>query len=158
MSVPYEGWVNYTDAFIGDNITTSVIEGYDSEGYDKYSLVPGYLESLQLGIANQRGSVWQISIVDNIVSLTSIIPVNLNDRVQILNGKSHSSSIFYYSPADVVGHTVPYYKLYNITKSAIRPPTTFNNGTTRFFSNRDQYYTPNSQDKYLKFPQYGVFN
>ena len=158
ISVPYEGWVNYADAYIGDNITTAVVEGYDSEAYDRYSLIPGYLESIQLHITNQRGSIWQINIVNGTVSLTSMLPVNLNDRVQILNGKTHSASIYYYSPADVIGHTVPYYKVYNITKSAIRPPTTFNKGTTRFFSKRDQYYTPNSQDKYLKFPQYGVFN
>ena len=158
-SVPYDGWVNYSDAYIGDDITTPTIEGYDSEVYDKYTLIPGYLESTQgHNVVNQRGGIWKISIVNDYVSLVFVQTISLNDRVQILTGKTHSSSIFYYSPADVVGHTVPYFKLYNITVNAIRPPTTFNNGTTRFFSNRDQYYTPNSQDKYLTFPQYGVFN
>ena len=157
--VPYDGWINYYDSYIGDNINTDVIEGYDSEAYDRYTLIPGYLESVQgNGVANKRGGIWKINIVNNKVSLSLLMLVNLNDRIQILTGKTHAASIFYYSPADVVGHTVPYYKIYNLSVNAIQPPTTFNKGTTRFFSNRDQYYTPNSQDKYLKFPQYGVFN
>jgi len=155
---PYEGWVEYFDAYIGDNILTTATEGYGSEGFDLYTLIPGYLESItNSGTQNQRGGIWQINMVNGIVLLNFVREVAFNERIQILNGKTHSAGIYYYSAADSVGHTVPYYKIYNITSNAITPPTTFNKGTTKFFSNRDQYYTPNSQDKYVKFPQYGVF-
>jgi hypothetical protein len=43
----YDGWVKYSDLYIGDNIYTTAIEGYGSEGFDQYSVVPGYLEKLQ---------------------------------------------------------------------------------------------------------------
>jgi hypothetical protein len=154
----YDGWVYYTDSWIGDNITTSAIEGYDSGSYDTYSLVPGYLEKAQqTAQTNQRAGVWTVNIANGIVFLTSTFEVNINDRVQILNGKTLKSAILYYDPILVAGQTVPTYKVYNFSGASISDQTTFNNGTTRFVSNRDQYYKPGTQDKYLKFPQTGVF-
>jgi len=156
---PYDGWINYTDAWIGDSINTANIEGYDSEGYDTYGLIPGYLEKIQgTASANQRGGVWQINIIGDIVKLLFVQEIAVNERVQVLNGKTHSGSIMYYSPIINIGQTVPYYVAYAISNIAIKNPTTFNAGTTKFFSNRDQYYTPGTQDKYLSFPQHGVFN
>lgn len=108
--------------------------------------------------ANQRGSVWQINIVNNIVYLTSILEIAVNDRVQIISGKNYTGSILHYVAPTLAGQTVPYYETFLLSKVAIQKPTTFNSGTTKFFNNRDQYYVPNSKDKYLKFPQIGVFN
>ena len=160
ISAPYDGWINYSDSFIGDNVTTPAIEGYDSEGYDIYSVIPGYLEYIQ-GTAdvNQRGGIWKINIVNGTVHLTFVEPVSTNDRVQVLHGKSYASAILYYNKNYTAnsGYSVPFYSVYQVTYGSIRPATTFNAGTTKFFSNRDQYYTPGSEDKYLKFPQYGVF-
>jgi hypothetical protein len=160
ISAPYDGWVDFTDSYIGDNITTLTIEGYDSEGYDEYSVVPGYLEFVQqTSPVNQRGGVWQINIVNNTVYLSFVTQINPGDRIQILAGKTYASAILYYSknyPANS-GLTVPFYQVYAILATSLTKPTTFNNGSTRFISHRDQYYTPGSQDKYLKFPQYGVF-
>lgn len=155
---PYNGWVDYADAFIGDNITTAVVEGYDSGSYDTYTVIPGYLEKEQ-GIAavNKRGSVWQILLVGNTVSLINVLEITPYDCVQIKSGKTYGTAIMYYIKPDQAGQTVPYYTIFQIGKDAITSPTTFNNSTTKFFSNRDQYYTPNSQDKYLVFPQTGVF-
>jgi hypothetical protein len=65
----------------------------------------------------------------------------------------------YYSFTGIPGQSVPEYqvfKLQNITLSQKR--TTFNGDSTKFFNYRDQYYTPGSQDKYIKFTQSGVFN
>jgi hypothetical protein len=160
ISAPYDGWVNYSDAFIGDNITTPEIEGYDSEGYDIYSVIPGYLEYVQgTSPVNQRGGIWKINIVNNTVYLSFVEQVNTNDRVQVLRGKSYASAILYYNKNYTAnsGYSVPFYSVYVVTYGSIRPATTFNAGTTKFFSRRDQYYTPGSEDKYLKFPQYGVF-
>jgi hypothetical protein len=158
---PYDGWIDYTDAWIGDNVTTSTIEGYDQDQmgvYDAYTLIPGYLEKLGGGsTVNQRGGVWKINIVNSIVFLTFVKEININDRVRVLNGKTYSSAVVYYNPILAGGETVPSYSVYQVDPSRLSKPTTFNAGTTRFFSNRDQYYTPESQDKYLKFPQHGVF-
>ena len=155
---PYDGWVNYNDAWIGDNITTGTVEGYGSESYDGYTVIPGYLEYIQgTSSVNQRGGVWKINIINNVVNLTFVKQINTNDRVQITDGRSHASSIMFYNPILTTGHTVPAYSVYHLALNAVKIPTTFNAGTTKFFNNRDQYYTPNTQDKYLKFPQHGVF-
>ena len=147
---PYSGWVNYTNAVFGNNPTPI--------SYDSYAIVPGYLEKVQ-GVAtvNQRGSVWQINIVNGVVSLTPILEVNINQRIQVINGRSYKGAILYYDPVLTVGQTVPEYHQFDASKIIVGRPTTFNGGTTRFNSNRDQYYTPGSQDKYLSFPQHGVF-
>jgi hypothetical protein len=295
-SGPYDGWVNYIDAYIGNDVDSTVDLGYDSEGYDLYSIVPGYLETTQnsqtiigsntvtnylisqdiaagdnisvfvnntlqasntytivgttlqfnqapanvvippnlaqiviysgaaeqtitangmvssftLGnlvqnpttvlvngivqstanysvtsgtitfttapplitypqlnptivvssgaSANERGGVWKINIINGVVTLTSIQEILVNQKVQIIEGLSHSSSIYYYNNDLSIGQTVPAYTLYKVSQNAIPTPTTFNSGTTKFISNRDQYYIPGSQDKYIKFPQYGAFS
>lgn len=295
---PFDGWVDYTDSYIGDDILTSTIEGYGSEAYDQYSIVPGYLESAQSTITftgsntqslytlsqninnsstvsvyvnnilqpttsytisgstlafntppgnvilpsnpaqisvysginlqtfssngtvasftlgnlllnpttvvvngvvqstanysvtgstltfntapplvtyaqlpptvkvstgvngvNERGGIWRIDIVNDIVNLIFVSPVNLNSRIQVVSGQTYAGSIVTYTLSTTAGHTVPYYVPYKVDVSQIinRIQTTFNAGTTRFFSNRDQYYAPGSQDQYLKFPQYNVF-
>lgn len=313
---PYDGWVNYTSAFIGDNILTTVIEGYDSTGYDTYSVIPGYLEKNQKSViastvhvsettvtnatygnvytitvdsttnivvgsdivlsgyefgnltagltyqvssivddthitinkpattqtfteqiltgngtttvgvltttpstvntsvsvngisllpfddyvvigntiqfnsapnsgdliivriystvggkdlynasgsmtgkvyTNFRGGVWKINIVNNIVNLTCIQEITVNDRVRVLFGKTLAGAVLSYSSDLIAGLTVPYYKTF-VVNPTIRVRTTFNNDTTKFFTYRDEYYTDGEQDKYVKFPQYGVFN
>jgi hypothetical protein len=155
---PYDGWINYTNSFIGDDITTGTIEGYDSTPYDSYTVIPGYLEKFQ-GIAtvNQRGGVWKINIVNETVFLTPILEVDTNQRVQVLTGKSYAGSILYYDPILKEGQTVPAYSQFDTSRIIVGRQTTFNNGSTKFISLRDRYYAPGSQDKYLNFPQYGVF-
>lgn len=301
---PYDGWVDYFDSYIGDNITTPTIEGYDSEGYDKYSVVPGFLEfslgsqtiigsnqvrsyninqyvtgTNQISVTvngtmlastdytvngslltfnnypanlvlppqmaqitiynngneqnltgngvqttftlanvvatptsvlvngiiqspsdytittnvitatnsitfstppqevilpevpptivisstnsatnvNQRGGIWKINIINGVVSLEFVEEIKLNQRVQVLNGSTYGGAILYYNPTLKTGQTVPAYTVFRLSTNAVVSPTSFNNGTTKFFSNRDQYYTPGSQDQYLKFPQTGPF-
>ena len=313
---PYDGWVNYSSSFIGDNINTPVVEGFDYGGYDPYTVVPGYLEKSQQSVVastvhvsatsvtntptgnvytitvdrtssivpgsdivfsgytfgnlttgityqvgsivddthitinkpattqtfteqiltgtgasvveglnsspntintsvsvngvslipvndyiitgsaiefnsapnsgdliiiriystvggkdlynasgsmtgkvytNFRGGVWQINIINNIVNLSCIQEITVNDRIRVLFGKTLSGAVLSYSLELTAGLTVPYYKTF-VANPTIRVRTTFNNDTTRFFTYRDQYYTDGEQDKYVKFPQYGVFN
>ena len=108
-------------------------------------------------IPNCRGGVWQINIVNSVVYLSFVQEIRFNQRVQIINGKSAASSILYYNPIFRVGQSVPEYSVFQLSLNAIITPTTFNAGTTKFFSNRDQYYTPGENDQYLKFPQSGPF-
>ena len=297
-----DGWVDYFDSYIGDNILTSTVEGYDSEGYDQYTVIPGYLENTQStdiingnntistynisqyatdssqlqvyvnnilqpttnyivygstlqfntppanvvvpagnaqisvysgpavqtftangsqytftlanivstpttvvvngitqlsanytlanvsGITsitfttappliqypqlppvikvtstnatkNQRGGIWRINIVNDIVNLEFVKEVVVGSRIQVVGGKTYAGSILTYTASLTLGHTVPYYVAFKIDPKQIssRVQTTFNAGTTRFFSNRDQYYAPGAQDQYLKFPQAGAF-
>ena len=157
-SAPFNGWINYRYAFFGDDISTVAIEGYDSTGYDTYSVIPGYLEKIQgTSAVNTRGGIWQINIINDIIFLTSIQEVSVGQRIQIISGRSYATSIMYYNPILPAGYSVPYYTISTGAEVAISDPTTFNAGTTKFFNNRDQYYAPGTQDKYLKFPQYGVF-
>ena len=255
---PYQGWVNYTDAYIGDNILTRLVEGYDINTYDTYHVVPGYLEnsqstvsvlaispagfpgkiqvdnsssftigqkitfsgssqgglltngtpyyiaslnqqsittnvsgvpsttihyyvglslssdlstsvplttvlSISLGnlitysIANERGGVWKINIIDGFVVLTPFTPMQPGQRLRVLFGNTYGGSIMYYNPILNIGQTVPSYAVYKLQTNIITKRTTFNGDTTRFFNYRDQYYTPGAEDQYLKFQQYGMF-
>lgn len=155
---PYDGWVDYSSAYIGDNIGTSIVEGYGSGGYDTYTVIPGFLEKIQgTSTVNQRGGVWRIDIVNGIVNLEFVKEIETNGRIRILFGKTLASAIMSYSLDLVAGQTVPYYKMFPVNPT-IRIRTTFNNDSTKFFTYRDHYYEPGAQDKYVKFPQYGVFN
>lgn len=154
---PYDGWVDYSASYIGDNTETTVVEGYDSGGYDTYTVVPGFLEKSQgTSAVNRRGGIWRIEITNGIVNLAFVQEVEVYERVRVLFGKTLSSAILTYSLDLAPGQTVPFYKVF-ISSPALRIRTTFNNDTTKFFTRRDQYYEPGSEDKYVKFPQYGVF-
>jgi hypothetical protein len=155
---PNDGWVDFFDGWIGDNITTKTTEGYDSEGFDFYSSVPGYYEKITgLSTVNQRAGIWQIQIINNLLSLIFVQEVILSQRVRVNRGSTYTGAILYYNPITVSGQTAPGYSVYSIQIGTIQKRTTFNGDSTRFFSYRDQYYTPGSNDKYLRFPQDGVF-
>lgn len=155
---PYDGWVNYSDAFIGDSILTPTIEGFDSESYDTYSLIPGFLEkSLGLSPVNQRGGVWKINIVNDIVNLTMIQEILPNQRIRVMFGDSYNTAILFYSLILNPGQSVPYYDVYQYQAGQVATRTTFNNDTTKFFSYRDQNYAPGENNDMVKFPQYGMF-
>jgi len=240
-NLPYAGWINYTNAYIGDNVTTNVKEGYGSTPYDAYYIVPGFGEKSQnlasatviatratasnnyltlestdglivgtginfTGImfaglvegttyyiasivdnkyitlsttgdlrnivaltnssgemigkncVNKRGGVWQINIIDGVVNLQFLKEVDVNQRIRVLKGRTYSGAIVYYSLNLSPGQSVPYYQVYHLQPTSKVTKTTFNDSTTRFFNYRDQYYTPGSEDKYVEFPQIGVFN
>lgn len=157
-SGPYQGWVDYVDGFIGDNLVTSQ-QGYSSEGFDKYTVIPGFLEkALGVSTVNQRGGIWQINIVDGVVNLQFVMEIEVNQKIQVLLGGTYGGSIIYYDQTLGIGQSVPYYSVYRYQSNVLAVPTTFNGDTTKFFTYRDHYYTPNSNDKYVKFPQFGVFN
>lgn len=109
--------------------------------------------------SNQRGGVWKINIVNGIVNLVFVQEISVNDRVRILFGNTYAGAVVYYNQTLIAGITVPFYTIYKLQFSSLNiTRTTFNGDTTKFFSNRDSYYTPGENDKYIKFPQYGVFN
>jgi hypothetical protein len=155
---PYDGWVNYTNLYIGDDTSTTTVEGYGAGSYDTYSVVPGYLEKIQgTSVVNRRGGVWRINIINNIVNLVFVQEISTNARVRVIRGNTYASAILSYTNQNLSGgQSVPYYEVFKTSTVNIPKPTTFNDNTTRFFSRRDTYYAPESRDKYLKFTQYGA--
>ena len=153
-----DGWNRFIDAYIGDDILTTPVEGYDSEPFDDSTTVPGYLDKIQSRSAvNQRGGVWQITVSNNIISLQFVKEVLANQTVQVTSGLTYGGATLIYTSKVITPHTVPYYIVYKFIPSLVTKKTTFNAGTTKFFSYKDQYYAPGSQDKYIKFPQDGAF-
>jgi 3-hydroxymyristoyl/3-hydroxydecanoyl-(acyl carrier protein) dehydratase len=120
------------------------------------SVVPGYLESLYNNtVANQRGGIWQINIVNNVVNLTFVNSVTPGNRIQVNLGRTYASTVVFYNPSLQPGQTVPTYS--RVTSSGIPNVTIFDNNNTLFVPNRDVYQKPGQGDSYLKFPKSTVF-
>ena len=79
------------------------------------------------------------------------------EKVRVSKGQSHGGSILTYDTAVKSGNTVPEYTATNQKNNASKEKTTFDGNGTRFIDFRDQYADPEINDKYLKFPQIGVF-
>jgi hypothetical protein len=95
--------------------------------------------------------------------------LNLAQTVKVRTGKSYPGSTLQYRTS--AGEVVPRYRVF--TGSLASEETTFDGGScqcregdpgkggvrggTAFSNNRDKYIIPESEDKYIKFPQNGVF-
>jgi hypothetical protein len=108
---------------------------------------------------------------DSEISLEFIKEVLLNQYVTVRSGRTNPNSILSYRTLS--GQSVPDYS--PVTSAIRTAETTFDGGScvcretdimagrqgiaggTRFGSNIDKYIVPESQDKYIKFPQTGVF-
>jgi hypothetical protein len=148
-SGPYNGWIRYLNSYVGDT---------------SYVTIPGYLEKTAgASGVNQRAGVWTIQIANGVVTLQFKQEILPNQVVQVARGRHYAQSLVYYNTKIKPGSTVPGYTVYNPSSQSFynlvlsRKETTFNNGTTKFITYHDTYYTPGSQDKYLSFPQDGVF-
>lgn len=131
--------------------------GYGMGRYAESSVIPGYLESIVQGVVNQRGGIWQITVDENnIVSLTMIQEVVLNQYVQVAAGNTYRATQIYYDPIVKVNNSVPEYSRL-VSSNVDTTQTVFDGGSTRFYDNRDQYADPGTDDKYLKFPKNNCF-
>jgi hypothetical protein len=95
--------------------------------------------------------------------------INLNQTVKVRTGKTFPASTLQYRSN--AGESIPRYRIF--TGSLASEETTFDGGScqcregdpgkggvrggTAFSNNRDKYIIPESEDKYIKFPQNGVF-
>lgn len=104
------------------------------------------------------------------IRLEFVQEVLVNQPVKVRTGRTYPTSTLQYKLA--VGEAVPrYVPVVTTTRTA---ETTFDGGScicresdldkrtgirggTGFFTNRDKFEIPESQDKYIKFPQNGVF-
>jgi hypothetical protein len=116
-----------------------------------------YMESvLRWRVVNQRAGIWQINIgSDDLVTLTLISAIGFNDKVYVRHGFTYGGTNIYFDPTVKAGNLLPNYSV--IPQQIRTTYTTFDGNGTRFFSNRDSYTVPGSNDKYIKFPKTGVF-
>ena len=149
----HDGWVDYNDFFAE--------EGFSAEPLDNYTVVPGYLEKqMALSEFDQRGGVWQINIDptrNNLVTLEFVKEVLPSQRVRVASGASHSNTVIMRDPVVKSGETVPGWTVATKAAELTGTRTTFDGNGTKFISYRDEYADPEIGDKYLKFPQRGVF-
>jgi hypothetical protein len=109
-------------------------------------------------ITNQRAGIWKIDITDNVVTLKFQREIQLGQKIKVLDGRTYGYTFLTYDPVLQIGQNVPAYSRWNAndsTKTSVY--TTFDGNGTRFFDHRDNYAEPETGDKYIKFPQIGVF-
>jgi len=130
-------------------------EGFDeSLGFDE--TVPGFEHSRL-----DAGS-------DQEVRLEFVSEVNVNQTIKVRGGATYPSTTLQYN--FINGDAVPYYDVF---EGLAVFETTFDGGSgtyregqptgisarggTAFSNNRDKFIEPGTEDKYIKFPQNGVF-
>lgn len=160
LDIYNQGWSNVITLWSGDDpwdydrgtTTTTDDVLWDQAGY-----VPGYNENLlNPTVANQRIGIWRININDsNIVTLTFVQTLEFYDRLFVRNGYRYGRTHIFYDPKVKAGNLIPNYSI--IPEQINIVGTTFDGNGTRFISNREQYTTPESGDKYIKFAKTGVF-
>lgn len=147
---PYDGWIRNYDSIDG--------AGFDSVGIDLYSVIPGFLDE-QVGRAlNQRSGIWTIRIDENnLVTLEFTREIFVSEEVRVANGASYSGSVLVYDPVLNSTQSVPAYRSLNRNNNDSLHRTIFDGNGTKFLNYRDVYANPEVGDKYIKFPQIGVF-
>ena len=137
------------------NYETIPDEGFDeSLGFDE--TVPGFEHSRL-----DAGS-------DQEVRLEFVSEVNVNQTIKVRGGATYPSTTLQYN--FINGDAVPYYDVF---EGLAVFETTFDGGSgtyregqptgisarggTAFSNNRDKFIEPGTEDKYIKFPQNGVF-
>lgn len=114
---------------------------------------------ITISLINQRSGVWNINIDSNrLITLTWQQQILVGERVRVNKGNSLGGTILVYDPATKPGQSVPSYTTLISQNNPSITRTTFDGNGTKIIGYRDIYTTPESGDKYLKFPQIGVFN
>jgi len=145
-----DGWNLFSETFGSEPSSGS---GFDTGAYDELTVIPGYLDSLNTNISNQRAGIWQVEIVNNLVVLNFVRQILLNQVVTVIR----ETTKLFYDPLIKAGKTVPEYSLISVNLPDSTQNTSFDTEGTRFVSNRDNYTEPGALDKYIKFPKTGVF-
>ena len=118
-------------------------------------------KDLQLDYANNYAIREPIES-DEVVVLEFLQEINIGQKIKVGKGNSWGFSFLVYDATLEGTQTVPRYKYWDAGVEAEagsddKDYTRFDGGGTRFFDYRDSYRDPEDGDKYLKFPQIGVF-
>jgi hypothetical protein len=164
-----------------ENYTLDDVDPADGWRDTANVIIPGYLDKVGgLSSINQRGGVWQINTEslpsrgfddlnfdaeepnflfsrfdqgsDSELTLTFKREILLNQLVFVRTGSTYTQSTLIYSTQP--GSIVPFYYPFTAKEPE---KTTFDGGGTRYITNRDKYIETDTLDKYIKFPQIGVF-
>jgi len=115
--------------------------------------------SITVTIINQRSGIWRLDIdANNIVTLTWRQEILIGEKVRINQGSQYGNTIAVYDPQLKPNETVPSFTILVSENNPSSTRTTFDGNGTKIIDYRDIYVIPESGDKYLKFPQIGVFN
>ena len=134
-------------------------------GVSGNSLTVNQLVSVELGevigyeIPNQRGGIWRVNISDDdLVTLEFVNEVEIGQKIKVQSGQSNGFTFMVYD-TNFAGprKNLPAYRRWSEQIQSSTESTVFDGNGTKFFDRRDRYLDPESDDKYLKFPQIGVF-
>lgn len=120
----------------------------------------GYSAKLSVpSIINQQGGVWRINFDANQnAKLTFVKELVPGDYVFVNEGTNYANSYQLYDlNALTYGFTVPKFKQSFSQVLAARTKTTFDQTTTQFINNVDQYTLPLAGGQYVMFPKKEVF-
>ena len=181
---PYEtGWELYTSTFDSAlNSTDSYEPGAaipgsfdaDSESFDQYEIIPGYLDRNIVtpvgttvitgqGAQSKTYGIWRIVEAPSgtlgptgllRLQFETLVPENRRVGVRT-SGAKYGGKQLYFNSEVTPGLTQPTYQL--LPDAVTQVPTTFDNNGTRFLTFKEDYADVDRDDKYLKFPQIGVF-
>lgn len=146
-----------TGAGIPENTVVTAVNG---RTLTTNNLLAGVTAGTVIGyeIVNQRGGIWRVNIdADELVTLEFVQEVRVGQKIKVQGGYSNGFTFMVYDYNVGAGSTVPAYRRWSTEIQATGEYTVFDGNGTRFFNNRDTYLEPESDDKYLKFPQIGVF-
>ena len=132
-------------------------DGWNLEG----AVVPGYADKIGgYSAANQRGGMWLCKVVNNVLKLSFLKEIEINQAVRIRYGQK-AGQLWQYNARDVGAgvYTVPHYtRVSEANYEKINYPTTFDGNKTRLLNNVDQYQKPFADATYLKFPKSTIFS
>ena len=133
------------------------------------SEIPGYIDQLLIaGIENYQASIFSILITNNIVTLSLKQLTKPGDIITISKSQLFKNKQIFlqsYARQNLVPHWWFFTDsliddIFERTSDKLIKPhaeTTFDNGATRFMSNRTYYSNLDPVAKYIKFPKNGVF-
>lgn len=117
---------------------------------------PAYWEFVRI-MSNHRAGVWRtVDIGGGVLGLELVSLVGSYSRVDIrIGGAKYGGKRTYFDPIPTQNEPQPTYRL--LEDAVLGEQTTFDENGTRFFQYKDEYAEPDVDDKYMKFPQIGVF-
>lgn len=157
----YPGYIGPSDGWIQNNVTWDDGGQWDDPniGWDDYRYIPGYNENqANSTVVNERAGIWEVQISDTgLTRLEFIEPINLGQRVKVVNGSRFGGKVIKYGPTIKfhLGETVPSYTIVGDTTNT--KETIFDGGSTRFVESISVYQVPDEGDKYLAFPRVNIF-
>jgi hypothetical protein len=129
---------------------------FDADGvpFSESSKIDGYVEKYfaQSASVNQRGGVWNIKSVSGKLVCTFKQEIDLGATVRVI----YNNANYFYEKRPSGGRTAPNYIIVSLLENDTGE-TYFDGGGTEFFASVDKYEYQDDEDKYIKFPQVGVF-